>query len=79
MFVTSDHDFFVVRKFDKLNARVLLTMQDHLSVFEERLNALVGCYSAKKAEDVNNDSISGSGSTLMEICSEDYNILFSSS
>ncbi|KAI2464616.1 hypothetical protein F4781DRAFT_436213 [Annulohypoxylon bovei var. microspora] len=56
-FVASDPDFFVVRRFDTLNARVLSTLQGHLSALEERLNKLDEKYSAKSAEDVHNGSI----------------------
>jgi len=36
----SSHDFFVVRRFGKLNARVLLAMQDKISQREELLETL---------------------------------------
>ena len=36
--MSSDDDFFVLRKFGKLNARVALMMQDRISQLEEELN-----------------------------------------
>lgn len=56
-FVASDPDFVVLRRFDKLNARVLLSIQDHLSLLEEQLETLDNRYSAKAALDINNGSI----------------------
>ncbi len=47
-FVASDNDFFVLRRFGALSARVLLGLQDQLSRVEEDLEAL-----EKKARDVN--------------------------
>ncbi|KAI0882000.1 uncharacterized protein GGS22DRAFT_196164 [Annulohypoxylon maeteangense] len=85
-FVASDPDFFVVRRFDTLNARVLLTLQDHLSALEERLSKLDEKYYAKSAEDVNNGSIrddqSDRAALTMEICDKlkDYSkYIFASS
>ena len=39
-FVASDNDFFVLRRFGALSARVLLGLQDQLSQVEEQLNSL---------------------------------------
>lgn len=36
--MASDADFFVVRRFDRLNMRVLLRLQDEISALEERLD-----------------------------------------
>ena len=36
---SSDDDFFVVRRFQKLGARVILMMQDNIARLEEELNA----------------------------------------
>lgn len=38
--MSSDNDFFVLRKFGKLNARVALMMQDRISHLEEELDFL---------------------------------------
>jgi len=53
-FIASSPDFFLVRRFDVLNARVALNLQDQLSELEERLEALDILYSRKEAQDVNN-------------------------
>ncbi|KAK9418030.1 putative DUF6594 domain-containing protein [Seiridium unicorne] len=53
-FVSSDSDFFILRRFDALNVRISLAMQDKLSVLEEELNALDGRYSQREAVDINN-------------------------
>ena len=55
-FVASDTDFFVVRRFDKLHARILLRLQDQVSALEEQLETLDTKYSAKAAGDINNGS-----------------------
>lgn len=83
-FVASDPDFFVVRRFDRLNARVLLTLQDNLSLLEERLEVLDGNLSAKNAGDVNNgsvrDDIPDRAALLSEMCNKlkDYSTSLSS-
>jgi hypothetical protein len=56
-FVASDADFFVLRRFDKLNARVLLTLQDHLSLLEAQLDELDAIYSTREVGDVNNGTV----------------------
>ncbi|KAH6884166.1 hypothetical protein B0T10DRAFT_551079 [Thelonectria olida] len=56
-YVSSDTNFFVFRRFDRLNARVLLTLQAQLTRLEDRLGALDGKYSARGAGDINNGSI----------------------
>ena len=38
--MASDNDFFIIRKFDKLNARVILMMQDRISCLEEKLEKI---------------------------------------
>ena len=39
-FVASDNDFFILRRFGALNARIILGLQDQISQLEEQLNAL---------------------------------------
>lgn len=79
-FMASDPDFFAVRRFDTLNARVLLTLQDHLSTLEEQLKTLDEKYCAKSAGDVNNGSVrddqSDRAALIMEICDKlkDYSM-----
>lgn len=53
-YVTSDPDCFVVRRFDKLFARVALNFQDHLSKLEEDMEVLDKRY---METDVNNGTI----------------------
>jgi len=55
-FVASDNDFFVIRRFGTLNARVILAMQDRISELEEQLDALDEQYSVLSCEDLNNGS-----------------------
>lgn len=55
-FVASDDDFFVLRRFGTLSARVLLALQDRLSELEEELQTLDATYSLKTATDAHNGS-----------------------
>ena len=55
-FVASDNDFFVLRRFSALSARVLLGLQDQLSRLEENLNVLDNRAREKTAPDVHNGS-----------------------
>ncbi|MCJ1248357.1 hypothetical protein MMC30_005574 [Trapelia coarctata] len=54
--IASDSDFFVIRRFGALNARVILALQDEISQLEEQLSSLEDIYSSKDHEDVNNGS-----------------------
>ena len=55
-FIASDNDFFVIRRFGTLNARIILALQDQLSQLEESLNALDMKYSHVECPDLNNGS-----------------------
>lgn len=55
-FVASDDDFFVLRRFGVLSARVLLALQDRLSELEEELQTLDAMHSLKTAADAHNGS-----------------------
>ena len=55
-FVASDNDFFVLRRFSALSARVLLGLQDQLSRLEENLEVLEGRAREKVAPDIHNGS-----------------------
>lgn len=55
-FIASDNDFFVIRRFGTLNARIILALQDQLSQLEETLNKLDTKYSQVDWQDVNNGS-----------------------
>jgi hypothetical protein len=53
--MASDEAFFIVRRFSTLNTRVLLAMQDEISMLEEHLNFMDEEYSRKDyTEDVDN-------------------------
>jgi hypothetical protein len=55
-FVASDNDFFFLRRFGTLHARVLLALQDEITVLEDRLRALDVLASRKCAPDRHNGS-----------------------
>jgi hypothetical protein len=55
-FVASDSDLFVLRRFNRLNARVLLRLQDELVILEDQLNDIDCKSRARDAGDVNNGS-----------------------
>jgi hypothetical protein len=40
IFVASDNDFFILRRFSTLHARVLLALQDRITVLESNLRAI---------------------------------------
>ena len=53
--MASDEAFFIVRRFGTLNTRVLLAMQDEISMLEEHLNFMDEEYSRKDyTDDVDN-------------------------
>ena len=53
-FISSDDDFYILRRFDKLNARLCLRLQDEVCNLEERLSEIDHQYSRRESEDVNN-------------------------
>jgi hypothetical protein len=55
--VSSDADFLILRRFDKLNARVLLTLQGHIVQLEEELQQLDAHYRSRNTGDVNNGCV----------------------
>ena len=55
-FISSDNDFFVLRRFDTLHARVLLGLQDKLSQVDERLEAIETRHRQEDVSDVHNGS-----------------------
>jgi hypothetical protein len=55
-FIASDNDFFVLRRFSALSARVLLALQDELVELETQLSLLEGSTSKETAPDVHNGS-----------------------
>ncbi|KXH61721.1 hypothetical protein CSAL01_07648 [Colletotrichum salicis] len=73
-FISSEDDFFLLRRFDTLNVRVALVLQDEIASLEEKLNELDKEYSEKTAEDYNNSTIRGDvedrSELLEEICNK---------
>lgn len=55
-FLASDSDFCSFRKFDKLNVRVILALQDNISCLEEELKEIDEFYSRQDVPDENNGS-----------------------
>jgi hypothetical protein len=55
-FIASENDFYILRRFASLNARVALTLQDQISVLEEQLDDLDKLCSRRDAEDLHNGS-----------------------
>jgi len=55
-FLSSDKDFFILRRFGALTARVLLKLQDCLVQLEERLDAIEQELRRKDAPDAHNGS-----------------------
>ena len=55
-FLASDDDFLIFRRFSTLNTRVLLFLQDQISVLESELNELDRKHSDKDAVDIHNGS-----------------------
>ena len=55
-FLASDDDFLIFRRFGTLNARVLLLLQDELTVAETKLKTLDEEYSLKNAPRLHNGS-----------------------
>jgi len=55
-FIASDNDFYIVRQFATLNVRIMLALQDQVSVLEDRLQELDVQYSRRNAEDLHNGS-----------------------
>ncbi|GAB1310727.1 hypothetical protein MFIFM68171_00937 [Madurella fahalii] len=56
-YLSSDGDTFILRRFDRLHARVLLTLQDNLVELEEELDDLDNRWSARDAGDIDNGTI----------------------
>ncbi|KAK8058307.1 hypothetical protein PG994_008755 [Apiospora phragmitis] len=55
-YLSLDDDFFVIRRYDRLHCRVLITLQDEIAMLEEELDNLDAKYSKKGAPDVDNGS-----------------------
>jgi hypothetical protein len=55
-FVASENDFFILRRFASVSARIALELQDEVVVLEERLGDLDRELSRREMVDVNNGS-----------------------
>lgn len=53
-FIASENDFFILRRFASVSARIALSLQDQVVVLEKELNDFDWKYSRKEEEDVNN-------------------------
>ncbi|EEU45428.1 uncharacterized protein NECHADRAFT_80333 [Fusarium vanettenii 77-13-4] len=58
-FISSDDDWFILRRFGTLNIRVALALQDEVSVLEEKLKKLDATYSQRGAPDRHNGRLRG--------------------
>ncbi|KAK1521062.1 hypothetical protein CABS01_05567 [Colletotrichum abscissum] len=56
-FITSEDDFFLLRRFDSLNVRVALALQDEISELEDELEAIDNALSGKTAQDFDNGTL----------------------
>ncbi|KAK7954530.1 hypothetical protein PG988_015224 [Apiospora saccharicola] len=56
-YLSLDDDFFVIRRFDRLHCRVLITLQDEITMLEEELDVLDARFSDRNAADVHNGSV----------------------
>jgi len=71
-FISSDNDFFILRRFGALNARVILALQDEITVLEQELAALDEVASQESAPDVHNGSFrADSGSRRLKLLRND--------
>lgn len=55
-FLDSDNDFFILRRFGALSARILLALQDELVQFEDELTDLETQFQQVLSRDVHNGS-----------------------
>lgn len=58
-FISSEDDWFVLRRFGTLNVRVALALQDEISVLEEQLKELDESYSQRESLDRHNGRFRG--------------------
>jgi hypothetical protein len=57
--VVSLDDFFILRRFDALNARIALLLQDRVVELETQLERLDNVYSRKETQDLDNGTFRG--------------------
>lgn len=53
-FISSEDDFFILRRFDTLNTRIALALQDEICELEEELSELDIAYSRRDCDDLSN-------------------------
>lgn len=53
-FIASDDDFFILRRFGAISARIALSLQDQVAILEERLIVLDKKYDRRDSVDVKN-------------------------
>jgi hypothetical protein len=70
--LSSDSDFFLIRRFDTLNARVILMLQWEISVLEAKLARIDQERSAFDFPDVNNGSFEDDNSDRNALIQEIY-------
>ncbi|KAH3909864.1 hypothetical protein HBH56_153240 [Parastagonospora nodorum] len=58
-FVASDDTFFVLRRFGKLSARILLSLQDEISELESKLESLESLFAHPNTPDTHNGTFRG--------------------
>jgi hypothetical protein len=56
-YVSSDDDFFALRRFDRAHCRLLLTLQDQVAEIESELDLVDARLSHRDAEDVDNGTV----------------------
>ncbi|KAF3798028.1 hypothetical protein GCG54_00003931 [Colletotrichum gloeosporioides] len=57
--ITSENNLLLFRRFDALNVRVTLALQDEISLLEEELSNLEGRMQMKTAPDFHNGTLQG--------------------
>ena len=55
-FLASDNDFLIFRRFGTLSARILLQLQDEITILEEKLEKLEAEHASVEAKDIHNGS-----------------------
>ncbi|KAF2968578.1 hypothetical protein GQX73_g4999 [Xylaria multiplex] len=69
-FLASEDDFFILRRFNSLNIRIALLLQDEIAVLENKLAKIDERTSKKNAEDVHNGSFRQDSTSRSVVLSE---------
>jgi hypothetical protein len=59
--------FFVLRRYDRLHCRTLLTLQDHVAHLEEKLDLVDDRLSGNESPDIDNGTVRGDQSERLEL------------